>query len=114
MTQFVYKVCPESDWMHALVMRAYRGSADDRRDGYIHLSTGEQLAETLAKHFAGQKGLVVVKLDAARLTRLKWEPARNGALFPHLYGDLDPSIAAGVEPLALGGDGRHIIPEGIF
>ena len=47
-----------------------------------------QVAETAAKHFAGQHDLLLVSVDSARLgDALKWEPSRGGALFPHLYGD---------------------------
>jgi uncharacterized protein (DUF952 family) len=50
-------------------------------------------------------------VDAASLgDRLKWEPSRGGALFPHLYGDLDPAAVAKVDSLPLGPDGRHKFP----
>ena len=59
----------------------------DRRDGFIHLSTHGQLAGTLERHFAGETGLIVLEIAADRLDAgLKWEPSRDGALFPHLYG----------------------------
>ena len=62
------------------------GSPDDLRDGFIHLSTREQLKTTLERHFAGEQGLVVLEIDATTLNPgLKWEPSRGGALFPHLY-----------------------------
>ena len=67
----------------------FAGSLADLKDGYIHLSTAEQLGETLAKHFAGQQGLVVAEVDLTALDdAVKWEPSRGGALFPHVYADL--------------------------
>jgi len=42
--------------------------------------------------------------------RLRWEPSRGGALFPHLYGPLLPHEAAQVLPLPLGPDGLHLFP----
>ena len=78
----------------------------------IHFSTGEQVAETAARHFAGIGDLVLVAVAAAALgPALKWEPSRGGALFPHLYGVLTPDAVLWVKPLPLGGDGRHIFPE---
>ena len=54
---------------------------------------------------------MLLRVDAARLgDRLKWEPSRGGALFPHLYGDLDPKAVTRVDPLPLGPDGRHEFP----
>ena len=43
---------------------------------------------------------------------LKWETSRGGALFPHLYAPLDLAAVLWSEPLALGPDGRHVLPEG--
>ena len=36
---------------------------------------------------------------------LKWEPARGGALFPHLYGPLNCRAVIAVRPAPLGADG---------
>ena len=69
------------------------------------------MAETAAKHFAGARDLVLVRVDATRLgAALKWEPSRGGALFPHLYGDLDLAAVRQVDALPLGPDGRHVFP----
>jgi uncharacterized protein (DUF952 family) len=90
----VYKVCPASDWREAIVTGTYPGSAVDLRDGFIHFSTGAQLAETLRRHFAGQSDLVLVEIDPEDLgDALRWEPSRGGDLFPHLYGPLLVSLA---------------------
>lgn len=103
----VYKVCAASAWRDAAVSGAYCGSAVDRRDGFIHLSTSAQLAETLHRYFAGQRDLVLVAVDPGTLgTQLRWEPSRGGDLFPHLYGDLPVSLAQRVTPLDVDADGR--------
>jgi uncharacterized protein (DUF952 family) len=107
----LYKICPAPLWREAERAGVFRGSPVDRRDGFIHFSTGAQVAETAAKHFAGQSDLLLVSVDATRLdNRLKWEPSRGGALFPHLYGDLDVAAVTRVEPLPLGPDGRYVFP----
>lgn len=109
---FIYKICPAPLWREAERDGVFSGSAVDRYDGYIHFSSVEQAAETAAKHFAGQENLLLIQVDAARLgERLKWEPSRGGALFPHLYGDLDLKAVTRVDPLPLGSDGRHILPS---
>ncbi len=41
---------------------------------------------------------------------LRWEPARGGDLFPHLYGDLPIDAVKSVAPIPLGEDGIPIIP----
>ena len=87
--EHVYKVLRASEWQEAQTQGFIAGSADDLRDGFIHLSTRSQLAGTLERHFAGETGLVLLEIAADRLNAdLKWEPSRDGALFPHLYGVL--------------------------
>jgi uncharacterized protein (DUF952 family) len=107
----VYKICTASEWRDAERAGVYRGSAVDRNDGFIHFSTAEQAAETAAKWFAGQRDLVLVAVDADALDKLKWEPSRGGALFPHLYGDLEVKAVLRVDPLPLDASGRHAFPR---
>ena len=108
----IYKICTAAEWRDAERDGAYRGSAVDRQDGFIHFSTAEQAAETAAKWFAGQRDLVLVAVDAEALgDKLKWEPSRGGALFPHLYGDLPLPAVHRVDPLPLDETGRHVFPR---
>jgi phosphohistidine phosphatase SixA len=102
----VYKILPASDWAEAMASGAFPGSADDARDGFIHLSAAHQVAETARRHFKGREGLVLVAFDPGRLgPALKWEPSRGGALFPHLYGPLPTAAAVEARELPLGPDG---------
>jgi uncharacterized protein (DUF952 family) len=107
----VYKITDATLWRDAERAGIFRGSADDRRDGFIHFSTADQVAETAAKHFAGIRDLLLVRVDAGKLgAQLKWEPSRAGDLFPHLYGPLDLAAVIEVEPLPLEPDGEHRFP----
>ena len=77
---------------------------------FIHFSTAAQVAETAAKHFAGQSDLLLISVDARKLgNALKWEPSRGGALFPHLYGPLTVEAVKCGDP-SLGPDGGHVFP----
>ena len=107
----IYKIVPASLWREAERDGVFRGAPVDVADGYIHFSTAAQVEETAAKHFAGQDGLLLVRVDAERLGhKLRWEPSRGGALFPHLYGELSLSDIAEVMPLTLGPEERHRFP----
>jgi uncharacterized protein (DUF952 family) len=111
MTPMIYHMCPAETWDAAVRAGRYDGTDDDRRDGFIHFSTAEQIAESARRHRAGQAGLVLVMVESAQLgDRLRWEPSRGSALFPHLYGPLDPAEAASVVKLPLGPRGNHIFP----
>lgn len=110
--QAIYKICPAPAWHEAERAGRYRGSADDARDGFIHFSTADQLAGTLARHYRGQTGLLLIAVDADALgDALRWEPSRGGALFPHLYADLDFAAVKAVHDLPARPDGTHAVPE---
>lgn len=108
-----YKILKADEWRALEAERVFPGTALDLSDGYIHLSTAAQLAETAARHFAGQEGLVVAAVDIAALGGLiRWEVSRGGALFPHLYAPLEQGMLLWAEPMPLGPDGRHVPPRG--
>jgi uncharacterized protein (DUF952 family) len=111
MGQVIYKICRRSDWARAQQTGKLDMSADDRRDGYLHLCTAEQLAATAAKHFAGGRDLVLLAIRADRLgPALKWEKSRGGALYPHLHGELAAGDVLWAQPLPLDESGRHLLP----
>ena len=107
----VYHMCRREEWQAAQAAGLYKGSSQDAADGFIHFSTASQLAETAAKHFAGQDDLLLVAVDEDALgTALTYEVSRGGALFPHLYAGLPLAAVLWAEPMPLGADGRHRLP----
>jgi uncharacterized protein (DUF952 family) len=115
MDETIYTMVRRADWDAARAEGAYRGSADDRRDGFLHFSTAAQLRASAAKHRRGEADLLLVAVPAAALGEaLRWEPAASGraGLFPHLYGTL-PLHLAEVHQLPLGADGLHDFPADI-
>lgn len=108
----IYKIVPAHLWRTAENAGVFEGAPVDHVDGYIHFSTGEQLHETAAKHFAGQEDLLLVAVETANLgAALRYEPSRGGALFPHLYDSLALSHVRWVRPLPLGADGSRSFPS---
>lgn len=84
----IYKIFRAAELQAFAQQGRSAGAPVDLADGYIHLSSGPQVAETLARHFAGQDGLHLLALESDGLEGLRWEPSRGGQLFPHLYRDL--------------------------
>ena len=116
MERFVYTLVRDVDWQEARALGEDRGSADDRRDGFLHFSSATQLRATAAKHRAGVADLWMLEADAAALgAALRWGPASGSSrpgLFPHLYAPLPvAAVARAVQvPLA---DGVHRFPDDI-
>jgi uncharacterized protein (DUF952 family) len=88
----LYKILPATDWARWQAAGQWSGSGHDARDGFVHLSTAGQVLGTRGRHFAGQSGLVLVGLDAARLAAgngsLRYEASSRGTRYPHWYGML--------------------------
>ena len=102
----IYKIFRAAEFQAFTQRGRSAGAPIDLTDGYIHLSTGAQVAETLSRHFAGETGLHLLALDSAQLSDLRWEPSRGGQLFPHLYRELRTGDILWSRPLPLGPDGH--------
>jgi uncharacterized protein (DUF952 family) len=86
----------------------------DAADGFVHFSTAPQVTPTLDAHFHGHDDLIVLAVTAAACgDRLRWEPARNGALFPHLYGPLSADMVVQRLELNAGRDGLSAFLSGV-
>lgn len=113
MTGAAYKLVDRAEWEAALATGVYDGSAVDRADGYIHMSTAAQLAGTARRHYAGRTDLVLVEVALAPLGEaLKWEASRGGDLFPHLFGPLPASADAPQRGLSVDADGVMRFDDG--
>ncbi|MGV8928617.1 MAG: DUF952 domain-containing protein [Brevundimonas sp.] len=114
MSGVAYKLVDRAEWTAALAAGAYAGSAVDRTDGYIHMSTATQLAETARRHYAGQSDLVLIEVALAPLgAALKWEASRGGDLFPHLFAVLPARAEAPQRGLSVDADGVMRFDDGI-
>lgn len=110
--QFIFKIVSRAEWELAQSIGTFKGASIDLSDGYIHFSTANQVKETAAKHFKGQHDLLLVAVRADIFgDELKWEVSRGGALFPHLYAQLDTGAVAWVKPLPLNAQGDHQWPD---
>lgn len=111
----IFHVCKREEWDKAREVGHYAGSSQDQADGFIHLSSFEQVRVSVAKHRAGQDDLVILCVDPMKVAKatLRWEESRGGKLFPHIYGVIEIDSIVRTEPLALGPDGQHAFPADI-
>lgn len=117
MNAMIYTLVRGADWLEAKRVGAYHGSADDRRDGFLHFSTAAQLRATAAKHRKGEAELWMIEAESAALGEaLKWEPASGSSrpgLFPHLYKPLPLWAVRRAVHVPVAADGLHVFPPDI-
>jgi uncharacterized protein (DUF952 family) len=107
----IFKILRADEWAALEHAGETAGAPVDVMDGFVHFSTAGQVAETAARHFAGEEGLILAAFEADALgPALKWETSRGGALFPHLYAPLRSADVIWHAPLPLSG-GTHVFPE---
>ena len=111
----VFKILDTDEWQAAQDAGVYAGSAADKVDGFIHLSTSAQLVTTLARHFAGADNLTLVAIEADALGgALKWELSSHGGSYPHVYGDLPLSAVEWSAVIYKRPDGSFVLPPEVF
>lgn len=109
---FIFKLLTLDQWQAFQAEKTFRGAPVDLADGYIHFSDRLQLAETAQKYFADVPDVIVAEVAVDSLpVPLKWEPARKGALFPHLYADLPLNCVDRHAALTRSADGRFNFPD---
>ncbi|MFM7322171.1 MAG: DUF952 domain-containing protein [Armatimonadota bacterium] len=57
-------------------------------EGYVHLSTADQLAGSRARHFPANTQLLAIDIAPECLTALLWEDLHGHGIFPHHYGPI--------------------------
>jgi uncharacterized protein (DUF952 family) len=101
-TRYIYKLASQAEWTQACEDLMWQGSEVDRRDGFIHFSSAGQVPETARKYFHDVEHLLLLSFDPTAFgAHLKYEPARNGELFPHLYCPLDTRLLVEMQRLSL-------------
>jgi uncharacterized protein (DUF952 family) len=109
----IFKIFEPADWEGFQSDGETLGSALDRTDGFLHFSTAGQLGGTLSLHFRGAGELVIARIPLAGLDGrdVRWEAARGGTLFPHLYGALHAGDVDRHWRVSSGADGAYELPE---
>lgn len=116
----IYHITSRKEWSAAQKAGQY-AAPSLASEGFIHASTSTQVLPVAEKFYKGQRGLVLLLIDPARLSSdLKWEPPFDGApppgappadLFPHVYGPINLDAVVHVLDFEPGADGKFILPS---
>jgi uncharacterized protein (DUF952 family) len=82
-------------------------------EGFIHCSEPHQVVRVANERFRGQRGLVLLLIDPARVgPEVRYENTEGGTeLFPHIYGPLNADAVARVAPFEPDDDGAFTLPQ---
>lgn len=107
----LYRLVRAPKWKDAAANGFFAGSDHDKADGFVHLSTGDQVEGTADRYFAGLTDVLLLKLDRDRLHGdVRMERSSGGDLYPHLYGSVPLEAVLEADPVPLGPEGRLILP----
>ena len=108
--EHIFHITERSAFAASLETGAYETDSL-KKEGFLHCSTREQLAQTAARFFAGRSGLAILCIEAARLgVQLRYETA-DGEAFPHCYGAIPLDAIVAVIDFPCRPDGAFELPE---
>jgi uncharacterized protein (DUF952 family) len=109
----IYHIVQRGRWEEARSEGSYQSSSLDS-EGFIHCSTLEQVRRVADTHFRGQRGLVLLVIQSARVrAEIRYEGSQGDEGFPHIYGPLNTDAVARVVAFETGDDGRFQLPPEI-
>jgi uncharacterized protein (DUF952 family) len=110
----LYKILLPEEWAEFDAAGQFNGSPFDRESGFVHLSSRDQVAETARRIFANEPALVIVAIDEDAVAEtLRWEPASDRGLFPHVYGVIPRAAVVTVFEVAGAGHVDQVLPPEI-
>ncbi|WP_310589898.1 DUF952 domain-containing protein [Fibrella aestuarina] len=95
----IYHITTRANWEKQADEPLYEADSL-HTEGFIHLSTAEQVPGVLERYYHDVPDLLVLHVDPNKLTGdLRYEAATNNEHFPHLYAVLNKDAVVTVEPV---------------
>lgn len=110
----IYHIAHLSDWEAAVVGGEYV-VASLANEGFIHLSTRQQVLRTAGRYYVGVVDLVLLEVNPDLLdpALFRFEPSTNDELFPHLYGPLPLAAVVSTNLFPAQPDGSFVWPAAL-
>ncbi|WP_139490951.1 DUF952 domain-containing protein [Brevibacillus dissolubilis] len=108
----IVKTSNHSQWAEAQRTESIHFESLDT-EGFIHCSTPAQVEAVLNKLYRGRNDILLLLLDESKVTaEIKYEQAKNGQLYPHIYGPLNLDAVVKTAAVLPDAEGNfHIDPE---
>ena len=110
----IFHIAAKEKWERSISKSQY--TVDSlQSEGFIHCSTAEQVVDTANKHFKGQSGLVLLKIDASDIVSvIAYEAnAGNGETYPHIFGPIPHVAIKEVIEFPVSSDGTFFLPPAL-
>lgn len=111
----LFHIIDSATWNVTKLQHEYRPQRFDV-EGFIHLSTKEQVLRPANLLYAGQQNLLLLVIDPGKLdAEVVYEAGSHGEdeLFPHLYGPLNIDAVTGHIEFPCNSDGSFSLPGGL-
>lgn len=93
----IYHVVAADEWKKQESLPDY-SAASLISEGFIHLSTREQVSGVLNRYYRDVSNLLLLHVDTDKLVHeLRYEQATNNELFPHVYGPINKDAIVKIE-----------------
>ncbi len=112
MTATILHIARAKDWQEAQKNGAY-AAPSLATEGFIHASYPRQLMEVANRIFKGQGDLVLLSIDASKVSSaIRDENLEGGQeLYPHIYGRLETAAVIDAQPFTPDNDGTFRKPS---
>ena len=107
----IYHLTNSADWELASRSEEYRADSLES-EGFIHCSQSEdQMLQVANRLYSDQREMLVLDVDTARLVSpVRYEAARSGGIFPHIYGPLNIGAVTRTRRLRKESGGSFYLP----
>jgi len=107
----IYHLTQSGDWESASRSGEYLAESLET-EGFMHCSESEdQMIQVANRLYSDQREMLVLDVDTARMVSpVKYEAARSGGIFPHIYGPLNTDAVTRTRPLRKEPGGSFYLP----
>ncbi|USG68187.1 DUF952 domain-containing protein [Brevibacillus ruminantium] len=104
--EIIYCLVPKWYWENWSGKESYL-PRDYEQEGFIHATKGEELLKKVADRVYAdfQDELYVLVIEEAKVKApVKYEQAKDGRLYPHIYGELNTDAIVEIRQMTRAGD----------